>query len=592
MDEETLAIFQAEADSLVESLEAGLLALQDRPGDRALIDQVFRDLHTLKGTGGMFGFTELAGFVHGFESAFESLRSGASLATPSLVAVSLKAHDHIVALLAGEAPQGAETLLAELAAAVSGAVGPDAEPKQDLWEEDLPVLNAPSMAAPPVPPPTQPMPAAAEPVTPQAHPAAPSVQAAAVAAQPATPVARSEGVSAPAGGLIRIAASRLDEMMDRVGELVIAEARLAEIAAQSGLPALVSVTEDIQRLATGMRDAAMSIRMTPLSSITGRFRRLVHDLSAQLGKPIDLAIVGEETELDKTVVEQLAEPLMHLIRNAADHGFEDAETRVRLSKPATGRLTLTARHSGTEVLIELADDGKGLDAARIRAKAIERGLLAPNAEIAPADLLRLIFAPGFSTAEKLTEVSGRGVGMDVVRRTVTDLRGRIDLSSEPGQGTRVTLRLPLTLAIIDGLLVEVGGERFIIPLAAVEEIVELADRTAGSEGSSRLLNIRGRLVPYQALRDLLATPGDPGPFQKVVIVTAGESRMGLVVDRIIGSNQTVIKQLSPLHSGLKTFSGATILGDGSVALILEISGFSVPAKIAFPTESRRAEVPA
>jgi two-component system chemotaxis sensor kinase CheA len=378
-------------------------------------------------------------------------------------------------------------------------------------------------------------------------------------------------------------------MMDRVGELVIAEARLAEIAAQCGVPALVSVTEDIQRLATGMRDAAMSIRMTPLSSISGRFRRLVHDLSAQLGKPIELVIVGEETELDKTVVEQLAEPLMHLIRNAADHGFEDAGTRERLSKPASGRLTLTARHSGTEVLVELVDDGKGLDAARIRAKAIERGLLAPNAEIAQADLLRLIFAPGFSTAEKLTEVSGRGVGMDVVRRTVTDLRGRIDLSSEPGQGTRITLRLPLTLAIIDGLLVEVGGERYIIPLAAVEEIVELPDRTAAGKGSSRLLNIRDRLVPYQPLREVLGTPKEPGPFQKVVIVTAGESRLGLVVDQIIGSNQTVIKQLSPLHSGLKTFSGATILGDGTVALILDISGFLASEKASFAAEALRAE---
>ena len=583
MDEETLAIFQAEANSLVESLEAGLLALQDRPGDRALIDQVFRDLHTLKGTGGMFGFTELAGFVHGFESAFEALRSGESLANPSLVTVSLKAHDHIVALLAGESPAGADALLAELAAVVSGALEP--EPEEDLWEEAVPVLASPVAAAPVEP--------AAQLIGLQAEPAVPHQAAAVQAAKPAQsapPVPRPEGATPPAGGLIRIAASRLDEMMDRVGELVIAEARLAEIAAQSGLPSLVSVTEDIQRLATGMRDAAMSIRMTPLSSITGRFRRLVHDLSTQLGKPIDLAITGEETELDKTVVEQLTEPLMHLIRNAADHGFEESEARERLGKPAIGRLTLTARHSGTEVLIELADDGKGLDAARIRAKAIERGLLAPNAEIAQAELLRLIFAPGFSTAERLTEVSGRGVGMDVVRRTVTDLRGRIDLSSEPGKGTRITLRLPLTLAIIDGLLIEVGGERFIIPLAAVEEIVELADRMTGTEGSSRLLNIRGRLVPYQHLRDLLATPGAPGPFQKVIIVTDGESRMGLVVDRIIGSNQTVIKQLSPLHSGLKTFSGATILGDGTVALILDISGFSAPAKSAFATESHRAEV--
>ena len=213
------------------------------------------------------------------------------------------------------------------------------------------------------------------------------------------------------------------------------------------------------------------------------------------------------------------------------------------------------------------------------------GLLAPNAEIGQADLLRLILAPGFSTAERLTELSGRGVGMDVVRRTVADLRGRIDLASEPGQGTRVILRLPLTLAIIDGLLTEVGGERYIIPLGAVEEIVELPDREAADTASARLLDIRGRLVPYLFLREALTTPGGPGPHQKVVVVSSGEARLGLVVDRIVGSNQTVIKQLTPLHAQLRTLSGAAILGDGTVALILDVSGFGSlerPSSVAEP----------
>jgi two-component system chemotaxis sensor kinase CheA len=369
---------------------------------------------------------------------------------------------------------------------------------------------------------------------------------------------------------MRVSAERLDDMMDRVGELVIAEARLNEIAARSGDPALLAVAEDIQRLATGMRDTTMSIRMTPLSSITGRFRRLVHDLSQALSKPIDLVLEGEETELDKTVVEQLADPLLHLVRNAADHGIEDPAAREGAGKPRRGRVTLSARYSGAEVLIALSDDGRGLDAARIRQKAVERGLLAPDAEATEAELFPLIFEPGFSTASQVTELSGRGVGMDVVKRTVTKLRGSIDVSSRLGEGTRVTLRLPLTLAIIDGLLVEVAGERFTIPLAAVDEIVELPGDSLGRDGGAHFLDIRGRLVPYLRLRSVFASPGEGGAFQKVVVVTAGDTRVGLVVDRIIGSTQTVIKQLSPLHASLTVFSGATILGDGTVALILDV----------------------
>jgi two-component system chemotaxis sensor kinase CheA len=369
---------------------------------------------------------------------------------------------------------------------------------------------------------------------------------------------------------MRVSAERLDDMMDRVGELVIAEARLNEIAARSGDPALLAVAEDIQRLATGMRDTTMSIRMTPLGSITGRFKRLVHDLSQALAKPIDLVLEGEETELDKTVVEQLADPLLHLIRNAADHGIEDPAKREGAGKPARGRVVLSARYSGAEVLIALSDDGRGLDAPRIRQKAQERGLIPPDADPPEAELFPLIFEPGFSTAPQVTELSGRGVGMDVVKRTVAKLRGSIDVASRPGEGTRVTLRLPLTLAIIDGLLVEVAGERFTIPLAAVDEIVELPGDSLGRDGGAHFLDIRGRLVPYLRLRALFESEGEGGAFQKVVVVTAGDVRVGLVVDRIVGSTQTVIKQLSPLHASLTIFSGATILGDGSVALILDV----------------------
>ncbi|WP_138466613.1 chemotaxis protein CheA [Poseidonocella sp. HB161398] len=623
-DPEGQALFEAEARQLTESLEAGLLALRSATGDRALIDGVFRDLHTLKGTGGMFGHAALAAFLHDFETAFEAVRDGSLEVSGPLIELSLKAHDHVLSLLAGGSPEPGEQLLADLGAlrragtaAAEGAAprririrfAPDTlslggvpgivldglrelgatairpligdlPPPAALdpaelhiaWEAELPAgigdaelaevflfhEEALEILADPAP-------GAAQPPAEETGAAPPS--AAEAAAGPPRP---------RDGAMMRVSAERLDEMMDRVGELVIAEARLADLAARSGDPQLVAVAEEIQRLATGMRDTTMSIRMTPIASIIGRFRRLVHDLSQALGKEIELRVEGEETELDKTVIEMLADPIMHLMRNAADHGLESAEERRAMGKPGTGTITVRAQYSGAEVLISLIDDGRGLDAARIRARGIERGLIGPEEELAQGDLLKLILEPGFSTAAQVTELSGRGVGMDVVKRTIEQLRGSIEISSEPGHGAAIHLRLPLTLAIIDGLLVEVAGERYTIPLAAVEHIIELPAEKAEAGAAPQLLNIRGKLVPFLRLRQLFRSDGAAGPHQKVVVVMSGELRVGLTVDQIIGSSQTVIKQLSPLHATQKTFSGATILGDGTVALILD-----VPQLVAF-----------
>jgi two-component system chemotaxis sensor kinase CheA len=367
---------------------------------------------------------------------------------------------------------------------------------------------------------------------------------------------------------IRVPAERLDEMMDRVGELVIAQARLTQLAAVGA--SAKGVAEEIERLAASLRDAVMGVRMLPIGSLFGRFRRLVHDLSRDLNKEIELVTEGEETELDKTMIERLADPLIHVIRNAADHGLESAEARKAAGKDPVGHIRLVARHAGAEVLISVSDDGKGLDAAKIRAKAEESGLVAPGAVLAEAELQQLLFQPGFSTAREVSALSGRGVGMDVVRRTIESLRGSIDIASEPGKGATFTLRLPLTLAIIEGLLVRVAETCYVVPLTAVEECVELpADADARSKGRS-FLNIRGELVPFLRLRELFADSGEPDPHQKVVIVANGEVRVGLVVDQIIGSHQIVIKSLSKLHADVPSFSGATILGDGAVALILDV----------------------
>jgi two-component system chemotaxis sensor kinase CheA len=359
--------------------------------------------------------------------------------------------------------------------------------------------------------------------------------------------------------------------MDRVGELVIAQSRLNQLAEASVDLNLRAIAEDIERLSGELRDTMMVLRMMPVGSLFGRFRRLVHDLARETGKTIELITEGESTEVDKTVIDRLADPLVHLIRNAADHGLETTQERAAAGKPDVGRIELSAHQSGGEVVISVRDDGKGIDRDRVRAKAEAQGLLEPGAQISDGDLLRMIFHPGFSTAQQVTNLSGRGVGMDVVKRTIDDLRGVIEVSSRPGEGAEITLRIPLTLAIIDGLLIRVGGGRYVIPLSAVEECLELPlDEDKRSRGRS-FISLRESLVPYLRLRELFNTGTPPELHQKVVVISTGAERVGLTVDQIIGNHQTVIKSLSKLHAGVSSFSGATILGDGTVALILDIS---------------------
>ena len=648
--------FRQEARELLDQLESGLLDLERNPSNADLINSTFRALHTIKGSGAMFGFTEVASFVHEFETAFDRVRKGLSPATPDLIAIALDAKDHVHTLI--ETPQAAgsegESILQRLRALVSGkatpavmaepapeAVAPTATPPatgkrwrlrftlpkdallygtnplllleeiraigpceitvltdripplDDLdpeatylaWQVDLtaddpaaaiddvflflrdgmdlslvPLTEESTVAGPANV--ADPLPASADSV---ADVSPPMVKRPGKAeAQQLTGVAEKSTSSS-----LRVPAERLDELMDRVGELVIAQARLTQIAAQSSDGNLKTIAEELERLSSGLRDTTMGIRMVPIGTLFSRFRRLVHDLSRDLDKQIEFVTTGEETELDKTMIEKLADPLVHLIRNSVDHGLEPAASRVAAGKPPTGTVRLSAVYAGAEVAISVADDGAGLDAARIRAKAEENGIIAHDAKLTDQELYQLIFAPGFSTAKEITALSGRGVGMDVVKRTIDGLRGTIDLRTKPGEGTTLTLRLPLTLAIIDGMLVRVGDGRYTIPLAAVEECVELPAEAISTSRGRNFLDIRGALVPFVRLRDIFNTPSEPDQYQKVVIVSSGDGRVGLVVDQIIGNNQTVIKQLSKLHTQLKAFSGATILGDGTVALILD-----------------------
>ena len=660
--------FRQEASELLDSLETVLLDLGQTPQNRDLIDAAFRALHTIKGSGAMFGFDKVAAFTHDFETAFDLIRKGKIDANHEIVTVSLSARDYIRTLI--EDPDSTDPIIGEaIVEELQRLIGagpaekptapiveapadeaPSMEPTAAGWRieiafepgilrngtnplvllDDLralgpctveadtgaiPVLeeldpetclitwtvtlesacsqdeiedvfmfvrdemklvitpldaDGPAGFGLDMSMPGDAAPAVAEPaMQPKAAPApAPAARAAAPAPEKAELNRRAEDKGTTT---VRVQAERLDELMDRVGELVIAQARLSQIAHSGTDLAIKAIAEEIERLASGLRDSTMGVRMVPMGSLFGRFRRLVHDLSRDLGKPVDFVTVGEDTEMDKTMIERLADPLVHLIRNAIDHGIESAEDRARTAKSATGRIELAARYVGAQVLVTVQDDGAGLNTARIRAKAEENGLIPPGANLSEHEIHQFLFHPGFSTAKTISALSGRGVGMDVVKRTIEAMRGTIDLTTIPGHGSSVTLRLPLTLAIIDGLLIRVGEGRYIIPLSAVEECIELtAEAEARAKGRS-FLNVRGDLVPFLRLRDVFDADGQPDPHQKVIVTSIGDTRVGLVVDQIIGSHQTVIKSLSKLHSDVTMFSGATILGDGSAALILDVA---------------------
>jgi two-component system chemotaxis sensor kinase CheA len=666
-DPDPAETFRQEAQELLEQLEQALLDLEFAPGDSNLIDSAFRALHTIKGSGAMFGFDAVARFTHHVETAFDLVRKGKVPPSRELIAVALAAKDRMRVLI--EEPDtvdmaAGEAILQDLAAIVDdpgkSPIKSGPEPGAVTWRirfrlatdamamgtnpllllDELRALGSATVVAHTDAVPTlevlvptdcylswdvvlttvhpraairdvfmfviddmelsiEPIDTASEParlgkiLTDRGDVGQGAVENAAssqvklgtllVASGDLTQgkldsalaeqqhVRSAKDAAAKAADSIRVPAARLDELMEQVGELVIVQSRLTQVAASSTDMEVKSIAEDIERLTLALRDTTMGVRTLPIGSLFGRFRRLVHDLANELGKQIELITIGEETELDKTVIERLNDPLIHLIRNSIDHGLETPEGRLAAGKPERGRITLSARHAGAEVLVSVIDDGRGLDPARIRARAEENGLLAQGAKVSDNELFQILFQPGFSTVSQVTNLSGRGVGLDVVKRTIEDLRGKIDIVSTPGSGSEMSLRLPLTLAIIDGLLVRVGAARYVLPLSAVEECVELSVEEDARSRGRNFLNIRGDLVPYLRLREMFRASVPPDHYQKVVIVSSADLRIGLVVDQVIGNHQTVIKSLSKFHADVDIFSGATILGDGTVALILDIA---------------------
>ncbi|OOW86424.1 chemotaxis protein CheA [Xanthomonas campestris pv. vitiswoodrowii] len=364
---------------------------------------------------------------------------------------------------------------------------------------------------------------------------------------------------------IRVDADKLDRMIDLVGELIIAVSSTNANAQRTGDAQLLESASILAGLVEDVRESALQLRMVKIGGTFSRFQRVVHDVARELGKDIALVVAGEDTELDKSVVEKIGDPLTHLVRNAMDHGIEPADVRVARGKPARGTVGLNAYHDSGSIVIQITDDGGGLNRDRILAKALERGLIEPGRQLSDRDVFAMIFEPGFSTAEKVTNLSGRGVGMDVVKRNITALRGTVEIDSTAGVGTTISVRLPLTLAIINGFQVGVGKSVFVVPLDVVEECVEFTPDYA-----SDYIDLRGSVLPYVRLRKLFALGGKTPARESIVVIRQGAQRFGLVVDTLLGEWQTVIKPLSKVFAQVKGISGSSILGSGDVALILDV----------------------
>jgi len=662
-----------ECEELLLAMEEGLLAMQSGEADAEMINAVFRAVHSVKGSGGAFGFESLVAFAHIFETVLDHLRSGKLQPDDAVTTVLLRAgdmlSDHVQAArngtdlpaehdkdvkreleaLSGEdadaggaapadfdgfdfkpkllvmddldrpanqgwrihfAPHAALyakanepfLLLRELAMLGDTKVTLDTsklptldalEPDQAYfaWDVtltsnvaresvdevfdfvtgdcDLDIIPLEQVGLVPAPPATN---AVAE--------TAPAEPIAVLAVEKKDPQAPAEA----AKQTIRVDLDKVDRLVNLVGELVITQAMLSQRVAESQIPRASTIGDglsELEHLLRELQESVMAIRTQPVKSVFQRMPRLVRELAAQTNKKVRLVVEGEGTEVDKTVIERLGEPLTHMIRNAVDHGLETPEERMACGKPEEGTVTLSAEHRGGRIIIEVSDDGRGINRARVREKAVERELISATAAMSDEEIDNLIFMPGFSTASQVSNISGRGVGMDVVRRNIVDLGGRITIGSAPKQGSRFSLTLPLTLAVLDGMVVAVGDQTFVLPLAHIVESLKPQPRDIHPFGDGRhLLNVRGAYVPLVSVGDLLGAKGAVQAVDGVVILveSQGTGRLALVVDAILGQHQVVIKSFESNYRHIDGIAAATILGDGRVALILDVDGLVAHCK--------------
>ena len=540
------------------SIENDLLTLDREPSQPEALHSIFRSFHTVKGLAGFLEFDSIRALAHEVETILDLARNQQLAITPAVIDVVLESADYL------------KQEMNRLEAGLSGAQPGEAAPVSGLVARVQSLDRPCSVAA--LPDPLLPPAAPARTDAPSSSPEPPAPSPA--AAPPPVPAA----AQAPGEKFsVRVDTQKLDHLLDMVGEMVIAQSMVRQDPELAGLrsPRVTRNLTQLSRVTVEVQKTAMAMRMMPVGQLFHRVARLVRDLSRKMDKPADLDMSGEETQIDKTIVEELADPMMHMVRNSLDHGIEPAGDRLAAGKSGRARIALRATHQAGHILIEIEDDGRGLDRDRILAKARGRGLVGEGQTPSDNDIYNLIFEPGFSTAAAVTDVSGRGVGMDVVRRQVAKLRGRIEIHSEPGKGTVFQLKLPLTLAIIDGLVVGVGGERYIVPIFAVQEMFRPTPEMLSSvKGQGEMAMVRNRLLPVVRLhRRFSVTPRTREAAESLFVVAeTGGRRFCLMVDEFIGKQEVVIKSLGEGMKNIPGVAGGAILGDGRVGLILDLEG--------------------
>ncbi len=596
--------FLVESSEGLDQLDRNLVALEQAPGDKALLASIFRCIHTIKGTSGFLGFGKLESVTHVGESLLSDLRDGKKVLTPEITSALLQLVDAVRSMLSAVEANGTDgdkefpelvALLTRLqkgeaAPAPAGKAEGAAPAKKGRKSGPTAVVAEPAAPAPQVvtPPPA---PAAAPAPAPVAE--APSAVAQAEAAEVKGPQASDSN--------IRVDVGLLDKLMNLVGELVLARNQILQYTATQEDSGFVATTQRLNLITTELQEGVMKTRMQPIGNVWAKFPRVVRDLALACKKQVRIEMEGKETELDKTIIEAIKDPLTHIVRNSVDHGLELPAERVAKGKAAEGRLLLRAYHEGGQVNIEISDDGGGINTERVKAKAIQKGVITAEqaARMGERELVNLVFAPGFSTAEQVSNISGRGVGMDVVKTNIEKIGGTVDIHSVAGQGTTLKIRIPLTLAIIPALIVSAGGDRFAIPQVSLLELVRLEGEEAqkGIEMvyGAPVYRLRGRLLPLVNLAHALGSQdGFWSPTRatdeavNIVVLQADEHTFGLVVQEINDTEEIVVKPLGKQLKGIGAFAGATIMGDGRVALILDVPGLAQAAAV-FSESRRRAQ---
>jgi two-component system chemotaxis sensor kinase CheA len=595
--DEIVKEFLVESTEGLDTLDRNLVALEKQPGDKELMGGIFRAIHTIKGTSGFLGFGRLEAVAHVGESLLSDLRDGKKTLTPEITSALLQLVDAVRSILGVIESNGTDgqddfVPLVELLTRLQKGEAPAGK------AEGAGTPKKASKAA-------KAEPAAAVEVAPPAPAPAPAPEPVAVVvpvpvSAPATPAAaESAEVRGPqaSDSNIRVDVSLLDKLMNLVGELVLARNQILQFTATQQDSSFVATTQRLNLITTELQEGVMKTRMQPIGNVWAKFPRVVRDLALACKKQVRIEMEGKETELDKTIIEAIKDPLTHIVRNSVDHGMESPAERVARGKPAEGRLLLRAYHEGGQVNIEISDDGGGVNVERVKAKALQKGLITAEqaGRMADREVVNMIFAPGFSTAEQVSNISGRGVGMDVVKTNIEKIGGTVDIHSVSGQGTTLKIKIPLTLAIIPALIVTTGGERFAIPQVSLLELVRLEGDETGKSiemvYGSPVYRLRGRLLPLVHLSDALgmtkgagAAPRTTGEAVNIVILQADEHSFGLVVDEINDTEEIVVKPLGKQLKGISAFAGATIMGDGRVALILDVLG--IAQKSAVVSEAR------